>query len=98
MCYHRQAGFARAVKVLSKSAIDASEQERFQREIDILKMMDHPNIVRLYETYSDSKHYYLVTEYIFSAERNPRIDCARAASSSIGLQRPRRCRSGTQHT
>ncbi len=63
VCYHRQAGFARAVKVLSKTALGEAELERLHREIDILKIMDHPNIVRLFETYSDSKHYYLVTEY-----------------------------------
>lgn len=65
VCYHRQAGFARAVKVLPKSAIDESERERFLSEINILKIMDHPNIVRLYESYSDSKRYYLVTEYAY---------------------------------
>ncbi len=63
VCYHRQAGFPRAVKVLQKVAINESEKERFLREISILKIMDHPNIVRLYETYADSKRYYLVTEY-----------------------------------
>lgn len=48
--------------MLQKTAIDENEKERFLREINILKMMDHPNIVRLFETYSDSKRYYLVTE------------------------------------
>ena len=64
ICIHRQAGFTRAVKVLQKSAIDESDRERFLCEINILKIMDHPNIVRLYETYSDNKRYYLVTEYL----------------------------------
>lgn len=65
MCYHRQSQFPRAVKVLQKVAIDEKERERFMHEISVLKMMDHPNIVRLYETFADSKRYYLVTEYIF---------------------------------
>ena len=61
-CYHRQGGFARAVKVLPRDSIQ-QEEESFMSEINILKIMDHPNIVRLFETFSDSKHYYLVTEY-----------------------------------
>lgn len=32
-------------------------------EVNILKELDHPNIVKLYELYQDSKNYYLVTEY-----------------------------------
>jgi calcium-dependent protein kinase len=27
--------------------------ERFKREIDILRALDHPNIIKLYETYED---------------------------------------------
>lgn len=63
MCYHREAGYARAVKILPKVAINDNERKRFIQEMNALKIMDHPNIVRLYETYSDSKRYYLVTEY-----------------------------------
>lgn len=31
-------------------------------EIDILKNLDHPNILRLYEVFEDKKFIYLVTE------------------------------------
>jgi len=31
-------------------------------EIEILKTLDHPNILKLYEFYQDEKRYYLVTE------------------------------------
>ena len=33
-------------------------------EVNILKTLDHPNIVKLYELFQDNKNYYLVTEYI----------------------------------
>lgn len=42
--------------------LDEVEKERLLREINILKMLDHPNIVHLYEIYEDEKRYYLVTE------------------------------------
>lgn len=32
------------------------------REFEILKQMDHPNIVRLFELFQDDHNYYLVTE------------------------------------
>ena len=35
---------------------------RLSYEIDILKNLDHPNILRLYEVFEDAKNIYLVTE------------------------------------
>ena len=35
-----------------------------QREADILKQLDHPNIVRLYETFDDGSAFKIVTELI----------------------------------
>ena len=33
-----------------------------QNEIDILKQVDHPNIVKLYDIYEDDKYFFLVME------------------------------------
>ena len=33
-------------------------------EVAILNTLDHPNIVKYYETYDDNKYIYLVMEYI----------------------------------
>lgn len=33
-------------------------------EVAILNKLDHPNIVKYYETYDDAKYIYLVMEYI----------------------------------
>ena len=38
------------------------EMKNFQDEIKILKQLDHPNILKLYEIYTDEKRYYIVTE------------------------------------
>jgi len=32
-------------------------------EMNLLKNLDHPHIVKLYELYQDSNNYYLITEY-----------------------------------
>ena len=63
VCYNRENGYARAVKILPKVAMNERERNRFLREISVMRIMDHPNIVRLHETFSDSKRYYIVTEY-----------------------------------
>jgi calcium-dependent protein kinase len=38
------------------------EKIRLKYEVNILKNLDHPNIVRLYEVFEEKKNIYLVTE------------------------------------
>ena len=40
----------------------------------ILRKLDHPNIVKLYELYEDNENYYLITEYCGGGELFDRID------------------------
>jgi len=47
--------------------------ERFKMEIAIMKMMDHPNIIKLYETFDDFKNIYLVMELCTGGELFDRI-------------------------
>ena len=42
--------------------------EAIQEEVSILTKLDHPNIVKYYETYIDNKYIYLVMEYIDGGE------------------------------
>jgi calcium-dependent protein kinase len=51
LCTHRKTGAKRAVKIIKKSFLQGKEETRFLQEIEILKTMDHPNIVRLFEVY-----------------------------------------------
>jgi len=50
----------RAIKIIPK--VKVKNHERFATEIDILKNLDHPNIIKLYETYEDTRNIYLVFE------------------------------------
>eukprot|EP01017_Pseudomicrothorax_dubius_P006739 TRINITY_DN11984_c0_g2_i1.p1 TRINITY_DN11984_c0_g2~~TRINITY_DN11984_c0_g2_i1.p1 ORF type:complete len:475 (+),score=68.46 TRINITY_DN11984_c0_g2_i1:61-1485(+) len=63
---HKQTGEYRAIKVVEKRMIRM--QERFIREIEVMKSLDHPNIVRLYETYEDERSIYNVLEYCGGGE------------------------------
>jgi calcium-dependent protein kinase len=62
MCVHRDTGAQRAVKVLRKSHMDDDEKKMLFNEINILRELDHPNIVKMYEFFEDEKRYYIVTE------------------------------------
>lgn len=65
---NRKTGQVRAVKIIKKDSLDAKEKIRFFQEIEILRQLDHPNIVRLYEIFQDDKRYYLVTELCTGGE------------------------------
>eukprot|EP00829_Urostomides_striatus_P014491 TRINITY_DN4306_c0_g1_i3.p1 TRINITY_DN4306_c0_g1~~TRINITY_DN4306_c0_g1_i3.p1 ORF type:complete len:484 (-),score=139.28 TRINITY_DN4306_c0_g1_i3:11-1462(-) len=65
---HKQSGDRRAVKFVDKSAVSPEEEQKLFREIEILKQLDHPHIVKLYEFYSDSKFYYMITDLLEKGE------------------------------
>jgi calcium-dependent protein kinase len=52
----------RAVKVLAKSLINEEEILIIQNEIKILRSVDHPNILKLYEVFEDDETYQIVTD------------------------------------
>ena len=54
--------FKVAIKVISKKKI-GDELDQLLDEINILKSLDHPNIVKYYETYENQKYMYIVMEY-----------------------------------
>jgi len=56
----------RAVKTIPKTQM--KNLERFQQEIALMKMMDHPNIIKLYESFEDHRNIYLVMELCAGGE------------------------------
>ena len=71
LCVHKQTKQERAVKKVAKKKI--KNMERFEQEIKILQMLDHPNILKLYEYFEDEKNVYLVTEICKGGELFDRI-------------------------
>lgn len=69
---HRDLKIMRAIKTIQKDRV-GSNVDRFKKEIAILKMMDHPGIIKLYETFEDSKSVYLVMELCQGGELFDRI-------------------------
>lgn len=63
-----KSGAVRAVKMLSKKNLSEKELKDIANEIQIVKELDHPNIVKMYEEYEDHKYLYIVTELIKGGE------------------------------
>mmetsp|Transcript_37741 Transcript_37741/g.27445 ORF Transcript_37741/g.27445 Transcript_37741/m.27445 type:complete len:141 (+) Transcript_37741:46-468(+) len=55
--------FEVAIKVMDKHKLN-DNINCIMQEVEILNKLDHPNIVRYYETYDDNKYIYLVMELI----------------------------------
>lgn len=62
-----------AIKVIQKSKLSPSEIEALKDEVAILQTLDHPNIVKYYETYDDVKYIYLVMELCSGGELLERL-------------------------
>ncbi|CAD8133635.1 unnamed protein product [Paramecium pentaurelia] len=65
---HRNSGYKRAMKQIRKDKIIKEDEENMFSEVNTLKELDHPNIVKLHELFQDAKNYYLVTEYLEGGE------------------------------
>lgn len=65
---YKPSGEFRAVKKILKSAQSKEEQEKLANEVDILRGLDHPNIIKIYEFYQDEKFFYIVTELCTGGE------------------------------
>lgn len=65
---NRATGERFAVKVLAKRRMSDEDKANMLVEIDILKSMDHPNIVRLIEVFEDDRHWCLVMELMKGGE------------------------------
>jgi calcium/calmodulin-dependent protein kinase I len=64
----RTTGERFAVKVLSKRKMSEEDLAALHTEIEILKSVDHPNIVKLIDIFEDERHVCLVMELLLGGE------------------------------
>jgi serine/threonine protein kinase len=70
---HKETGRRYAVKVINKKALSESESELLRTEIAVLKLVQHPHIVRLENVYEDGKTMFIVMELLEGGELFNRI-------------------------
>ncbi|XP_065104820.1 serine/threonine-protein kinase MARK2 isoform X6 [Paramisgurnus dabryanus] len=57
-----------AVKIIDKTQLNSSSLQKLFREVRIMKLLNHPNIVKLFEVIETEKTLYLVMEYASGGE------------------------------
>eukprot|EP01121_Diplochlamys_sp_Union-15-3_P007484 TRINITY_DN1905_c0_g1_i2.p1 TRINITY_DN1905_c0_g1~~TRINITY_DN1905_c0_g1_i2.p1 ORF type:complete len:611 (-),score=96.40 TRINITY_DN1905_c0_g1_i2:105-1895(-) len=67
---HKTTGFKVAIKIISKKLLDTKpgQKRKIDREIAIMKLLRHPNVLRLYDVYESSTHLFLILEYVDGGE------------------------------
>ncbi len=66
---HTLTGEKVAIKILEKDKIqDKSDIERVTREIQILKIVRHPNVIQLYEIIETNRQLFLIMEHAGGGE------------------------------
>ncbi|XP_051763080.1 serine/threonine-protein kinase SIK2-like [Ctenopharyngodon idella] len=57
-----------AIKIIDKTRLDESDLEKINREVQIMKLLKHPNIIKLYQVMETKDMLYIVTEYAKNGE------------------------------
>jgi calcium-dependent protein kinase len=70
-CVDLKMGTSYAVKCVAKKFVASGQ--KLQNEIDIMLALDHPNIVKLYQTFEDSRFVYLILELCSGGELFDRV-------------------------
>uniref|UniRef100_A0A672ZRW1 non-specific serine/threonine protein kinase n=1 Tax=Sphaeramia orbicularis TaxID=375764 RepID=A0A672ZRW1_9TELE len=65
---HRQTGREVAIKIIDKTQLNPTSLQKLFREVRIMKILNHPNIVKLFEVIETEKTLYLVMEYASGGE------------------------------
>ncbi|BFZ12243.1 hypothetical protein BsWGS_15282 [Bradybaena similaris] len=65
---HVPTGREVAIKIIDKTQLNPSSLQKLFREVRIMKLLDHPNIVKLFEVIETEKTLYLVMEYASGGE------------------------------
>ena len=61
--YHKELDKDFAMKIIKKRKNKSNDEKEILNEIEILKKLDHPKILKIIDFYSTLKKYYIITEY-----------------------------------
>ena len=64
LAFHKKSGMKVAIKMMGKNNIKSIEMYQIKKEIEVMKMSKHPNVVKLIDIFESSDNFYLVLEYM----------------------------------
>ena len=71
---HKRTGIIRAMKVIAKNKLKCGfTDEDINQEINILKKLEHPHIIKLFEFYTFKKNYYLINEFCTEGDLSEKL-------------------------
>uniref|UniRef100_F6W0L0 non-specific serine/threonine protein kinase n=1 Tax=Monodelphis domestica TaxID=13616 RepID=F6W0L0_MONDO len=65
---HRVTKTQVAIKIIDKARLDPSNLEKIYREVQIMKLLNHPHIIKLYQVMETKDMLYIVTEFAKNGE------------------------------
>ncbi|XP_003464014.1 serine/threonine-protein kinase SIK1 [Cavia porcellus] len=65
---HRVTKTQVAIKIIDKTRLDPSNLEKIYREVQLMKLLNHPHIIRLYQVMETKDMLYIVTEFAKNGE------------------------------
>mmetsp|Transcript_53823 Transcript_53823/g.122435 ORF Transcript_53823/g.122435 Transcript_53823/m.122435 type:complete len:569 (-) Transcript_53823:235-1941(-) len=83
-CVNQATGAVRAVKTIHKNLLKERSMKQLKEEIDVMKVMDHPHILKLYESFDDRRRIYLILELCEGGELFDRIVKAKRFTERTG--------------
>ena len=71
---HKITKMFRSMKVIPKNNLKPGfTEDEIEQEINILKNLDHPQIIKIYEVYSDDDSYYLINEFCSEGDLSEKL-------------------------
>ena len=81
---HKQTGNIRAMKIIPKNNLRPGFTDKdIIQEITIMKNLDHPHIIKLFEFYLDDDNYYLINEYCTEGDLSEKLNKLKALPEPI---------------
>ena len=56
------------MKTIQKNKLSVEDEKKLVAELNILKTLDHPNIIKVLEVYEDKSTYKIITEFIIKQQ------------------------------
>ena len=65
--------FKVAVKIVSRAHLKPADEKLFLAEVDIMRSLDHPNIIKVYDFFEEPDNFYLILELLEGGELFERL-------------------------